>query len=262
MIFRGKEASYDFPGVETLPVLLSFPEPVMVAHYIAYRHAAAVAEADDEAGAAQLMRIYRGALAVAETTLDEGVDDTAVSDDNGETAVLTLDATDPGDDQLPLNYARWVADCAEQVIGPLINVESVAQITVRRANSRHTSPTFTTTDDDIPRLLPGLAEYSGRVTFHEPLTASIYRSWVKASRILPGYERGAFENSHFMRNLRAAVPLVKEWDVPGVAWKDVSRHNWQRVPLAAASFLLETADVYLSKRMAIKKSHGKLAQLR
>lgn len=262
MIFRGKEASYDFPGVETLPVVLSFPDPIMVAHYVAYRTASAASETDDEAAGGQLMRIYRGVLAVTETTLDEEENTAVSADDDGETAVLSLDATDPNDPELPLNYVRWVADCAEQVIAPLINVESVAQITVRRANGRHISPVFTTTDEDIPRLLPGLTAYSGSIRFHEPLTAAVYREWVKASRILPGYERGAFENSHFMRNLRAAVPLVREWDVPGVAWKDISRHNWHNVPLVVASFLIEAADVYLSKRMSVKKSQGKLAQLR
>jgi hypothetical protein len=238
------------------PFLLKFPNPLTVGDYKAwYRKLFELDESlnkeDVENGV--LLRQYKAAWAITQR-VPLPLPDNAQPPEAP--PAFTLADLEPDNVELPLTAVSWVTDCADEALGLQLRIEDVASVIKRRQASKHTSPVFAIDDPEIGPLFPDLAQYSGGVTFHTGLTKTVYRAYDKARQIDPAFEVTDIENTHFMRQLRAAIPLVKEWQIEGVPWKLAKNDRGDGLPLVLASFLIEAADIYLSKRINLKKLRG------
>jgi len=248
----------DYPGLNAVLARLSFPNPFELGDYVTWFHALEMRrelETDDVDNDA-LIREYRAAMAVA--TLEaiepdaDADEETAVPDENSDS--FNLSDVDPDDEELPMAFLTWVTDCADRCFGRQLIIEPLQATLARRQASTHTSAVFRT--EQTLSLFPDLVAFPGIISFKGPFTKKAYRQWNKARRILPKYDPRDVENSVFLRQWRAAVTLIDKWDVDGVPWQLVKRNDGYGVPLVVASWVVEAADTYLSKRINLKKMLG------
>lgn len=254
-IFNSTEADYpDVPDME--PFNLTFPSPMTLGDYKKWYRA--LFKKDEELGAddvenGQLMRLYKATWAITQRELLPLPDDAQPPD---EPPPFTLADLEPDNKELPMTAVSWVTDCADWAFGMQVRVEDANAVLLRRLASTHTSPTFPTDDPEIIKFFPDLELYPGTVTFHPMLTKTVYRAYDKARRILDKFPPNDIENTFLLRQFRAAIPLVKDWNVPGVPWNLAKNNYGEQLPLVLVSFLVEAADTYLSKRMNLKKLRG------
>lgn len=156
------------------------------------------------------------------------------------------------EDGLSMALVSFLADAADDLIGPQIVVETLPALEARRAAAPpHPSPTFTT--DEFVGLLPPLAEYAGSsVTFASSLTAGLYRSWNNGIAIPHKSDPRDIRNSPLARQYRGAPPLIDKWEVTGVE-RGLLTGQGDRVPLVIVSWLVECVDIYLGARLNQKK---------
>lgn len=156
------------------------------------------------------------------------------------------------EDSLSMALVSFLADAADDLIGPQIVVETLPALEARRAAAPpHPSPTFTT--DKFVDLLPPLADYAGSsLTFAANLTAGLYRSWNKEVAIPPKSDPRDLRNSPLARQYRGALPLIDKWEVAGVE-RGLLTGQGDRVPLVIVSWLAECVDIYLGARLNQKK---------
>lgn len=254
-IFHSKDCPYpDVPEMDSF--LLQFPNPVTVGDYKKWYRK--LFELDDSLNKEDvengvLLRQYKAAWAITRRVLAPLPDDAQPPQ---EPPAFTLADLEPDNKDLPLTAVSWVTDCADEALGLQLRIEDVSSVIKRRQASKHTSPLFAVDDPEIAPLLPDLAQYNGSVTFHPTLSKSVYRAYDKARQVLATFPPNDVENTPFMRQLRAAVPLVQDWAIEDVPWKLVKNDGADGLPLVLASFLIEAADIYLSKRINLKKLRG------
>lgn len=229
----------DYPGVAAVPMALTFPHPVTWGDYARWARKMAEVEGDD------ILRLYHAALAVA--TLEDVPQEPAGDDEPG----FTSDDLDPDDDALPMAFVSWVNECAELAIGNQLLVGGLQEVTVRRKLLPQDPATFHTAD--FLRLLPDLEAYPGSVTFHDPFTAGAYKRWQTAIRLLPKYAPNDPANGVMARQFRGALGLVQSWDIEGTDWGAI-RRQMDTVPLVLISFLVEAADIFITRRLNRKKA--------
>jgi hypothetical protein len=250
-----------------------FPRPFTVGDYRRWFGAMRLtdeAEGDELTDRAIFLRQYRGALAVAKVTplAVEEAEETAVSptlpgdEDDEFTAryeayenrpYKPLDTAVIGDDDgdLPITWASFLVEAAEAYIGPKIIVGPIQDVVKRRQAVKHPYPIFQ--HDFCLDLLPDMAEYKGWVLYRDPLTKSGYRRYTKAIAALDGLDPRDINNSLLLRQLRGAAALVSQFKFKGLNWHELIADDFERMPLELASFLVETCDVFLAKRMSAKK---------
>lgn len=245
----------DVPDMD--PFSLSFPNPMTLGDYkkwyrVLFQKDPEVDKDDVENG--ELLRLYKATWAITKREPLPLPDDATPPETP---PLFTLADLEPDNAELPITAVSWVTDCADEAFGMQVRVEDTNAVLIRRLASKHTSPTFHTDDPAISRLFPDLELYPGTVQFHPMLTKTVYRAYDKARQLLDKYPANDIENTFLLRQFRAAIPLVKEWDVPGVPWKLVKNEYGEGLPLVLASFLVECADVYLSARLNLRKLRGK-----
>lgn len=253
--FNSVDCPYpDVPHME--PFTLQFPNPMTLGDYKKwYRRLFEIDETlnDGDVDNGVLLRQYKAAWAITER-VPVLLDDDAQPSETP--PPFTLADLEPENKDLPLTAVSWVTDCADDAFGFQIRVEDTASVIKRRQLSKHTAPTFRTDDPEIAPLFPDLAQYSGSVTFHPMLTKTVYRAYDQARQIVKAHPANDIENSFLMRQFRSAIPLVKDWSIDGVPWKLAKNGGGDGLPLVLASFLVEAADIYLSKRINLKKLRG------
>lgn len=253
--FNSVDCPYpDVPDME--PFLLQFPNPMTLGDYKTwYRKLFELDETlnDGDVDNGVLLRQYKAAWHITKRVPVPLADDAQPPETP---PPFTLADLEPDNKELPLTAVSWVTDCADEAFGLQIRIEDVASVIKRRQASKHTSPTFNLNDPEIAPMFPDLAQYRGSVTFHPMLTKTVYRAYDKARQIVDAHPVNDIENTHFMRQFRAAIPLVKDWRIEGVPWKLAKNDGGDGLPLVLASFLIEVADIYLSKRINLKKLRG------
>ena len=244
----------DVPDMD--PFTLIFPHPMTLGDYKKWYRVLFQKDPDvdnDDVENGELLRLYRAAWAISQREPIPLPDDAQPSETP---PPFTLADLEPDNAELPLTAVSWVTDCADEAFGMQVRVEDANAVLIRRLASKHTSPTFRTDDPAIIRLFPDLEQYPGTVQFHPMLTKTVYRAYDKARQMLDKYPANDIENTFLLRQFRAAIPLVKDWDVPGVPWSVVKNGHGEGLPLVLASFLVESADTFLSKRINLKKLRG------
>lgn len=151
---------------------------------------------------------------------------------------------------LPLPFASFVVEAAEQYIGGQLIVEGDQARLQRRLEETYDKPVFRY--DHCLHLLPGMTAWRGYVVYQSPVSSTLYREWSKICDRIKGDPRD-INNHRFMRAIRAAGYLVKEFKFEGLDWQTVKANDYANLPLIVASFLVETADIYLSRRVTLKK---------
>lgn len=255
-----------YPDLAFSMAEVSFPQPFTVGDYRRWFRAMKLHdEADGELGERQLfMRQYRGALAVAKVTpLETEPPVMSVSPDHDEYTAdysvfdnrpynpVDLRLIDPKEGDLPVSFASFLVEAAETYIGPKIIVTPLQDVVKRRQESKHRYPVFQ--HDFCLDLLPDMAGYRGFVLYRDPLTRSAYRRYTKAVAVRDGVDARDIDNSVLLRQLRGAVALVEQFKFKGLVWSELTADDCERMPLELASFLIETCDVFISKRMSAKK---------
>lgn len=258
-----------YPDLAFSMAEVAFPQPFTVGDYRRWFRAMKLhEEGDGELGERQVfLRQYRGALAVATITpLETEPPVTAVAGpspdsdefiadyspfDNRPYTPLDLRLIDPDEGDLPVSFASFVVEAAEEYIGPKIIVTPLQEVVKRRQESKHRYPVFQ--HDFCLDLLPDMAGYKGYVLYHDPLTRNAYRRYTKAIAVRDGVDPRDIDNSLLLRQLRGAVALVEQFKFRDLKWNELTANDCERMPLELASFLVETCDVFLSKRMSAKK---------
>lgn len=231
-------SDYDgYPDIEDLPARITFPDPFRLSDWKGYIRALRLTLKDqDEFEQLDELRQFRAALAVGELTEVPADKQTAV---------------DPDSNDLIMSFVKWINDVADVYILPMLIVEGEAQTIARRQMQAHHGPTFNTAD--FIHLLPGLAAYPGTVTF-KALDKHAYRAWKKAQVVNDKKARSDVDNSEFVRFWRSALALVESWHVEGITLAEAKSNDGEGTPLVLVSWLLETCDIYLSRRLGLKVS--------
>lgn len=256
-IFNSTEATYpDVPDME--PFDLIFPNPMTLGDYKKWYRVLFQKDPDvdkDDVENGQFMRLYKATWAITQRELIPLPEDAQPPETP---PPFTLADLEPDNKELPMTAVSWVTDCADLAFGMQVRVEDANAVLLRRLASTHTSPTFRTDDPEMLRMFPDLEQYPGTVQFQPMLTKSVYRAYDKARQILDKFPPNDIENTFLLRQFRAAIPLVAGggWQIEGVPWSLVKNNHGDGLPLVLASFLVESADVYLSKRMNVKKLRG------
>lgn len=243
MTFATAEYAAYYPELEAYPGHVAFPQPFTFGDYKKWFRLALpsnrnLAQLPDPFEL--LMQQYKAAFAiVAEWEIENCTRQEADPNANSE-------------DALSMALVSFLADAADDLIGPRIVVETLPALEARRAAAPpHPSATFTT--DEFIDLLPPLAEYAGSsITFAASLTAGLYRSWTKEVAIHPKSDPRDIRNSPLARQYRGALPLIDKWDVAGVE-RGLLTGQGDRVPLVIVSWLVECVDIYLGARLNQKK---------
>ena len=242
------------PGLASLPAQLLFPSPFTLGDYLKWERAVFPIDApdkdDDELDVDDLlmMRQYRGAMAVGTLEPVDGVDLEA-PDGPGS---VSLANSDPSDDDLPIVLVGWVNACAGEYIGCKVIVQHINDVRARRHAWKSFSPKFEALA--WYEMLPDLVRYPGAsITFKEPLGKAAYRAWRRAMRVRGNLDARDPENRTLARQWRAAVTLIDKWDVKGVPWDVVKKGDGYGVPLEVASWVVDAADTFLTKRLNPKK---------
>jgi hypothetical protein len=198
-------------------------------------------------------RLYRGATAVG--TLEvTGLPDTAVAAYVG---------ADPND-ALDVTLMEWVNECFERYMGDLIPTRPWAELVAESLTTPLTGHSF-----EVAAFVdefPALSGFTGHIAFPKHLTAGGKRAWEKGLALLESADAGHVDNTLFLRQYRAALQLLDEAQVMGLregedtAVAYTARSTWRdpkQVPLVLVSFLVRSADIYLTVRSDPKKLRQK-----
>ena len=264
-VFYTKDYEDRFPDLRFFMAEVSFPTPFTVGLYRKWYRALRLGEEPDSVtDAVILLRQYEAALAVCDVTAveptekepvkEEGDDDPYLVEIDEEPvgrAALDLTIIDPKNPGLPLSFVSFLVAVADEYIGPKISVETMAALKERRLQENYRSALFRF--DHCP-MFPDMWTLKGYVKYRDPLTSAAYKSWVKAREINDRLSPRDVDNSPFLRQLRGAAVLVQKFHFKGLRWEQVTADDFENMPLHLASFLVETADVFLSRRMTLKNS--------
>lgn len=279
-VFNTSDFLEQFPELVAFSATVEFPYPFTVGDYKTWQRATSATSKgkkkkrrENDINKLVFWAEFRGAMAVCEVlptpnadVSDGEIDDdeiTAVSDDVSDdefdidlsSTSLAPSALDYAllfdEDTVPLSFASFLRIVADSYIGPQLVVETPQVTLQRRSNNSYQFPAFKTQYD--LDLLPDMKEYKGFVVYNNPLTTEVYRKWARVVKRHVSSDSQDVDNSLLMRSLRGAASLVKEFKIQGLSWEALRANDFDTMPLIVASWLIETADVFLSRRMTLKK---------
>lgn len=271
-MFDTQDYLQQFAGLGQHMGRIEFPTPFTVGDYRRWFEAAREQRTDeteiDDVDELVFVRQYRGAMAVGTVypySEDDLVWQVHTHDVDGEVDEFTLPKTavfpardqaidlglvDAAYDDVPMPWMSFVVTACEEHLNSRLIVETDQQRVARRTGSNEQGHAFQ--HDYCLGLLPAMADHRGYVVFREPLTKSVYKKWRKEFKIDPKKDPRGAANSWRMRALAGAVTLVKEFKFRDLDWREITADKCEKMPLEIASFLTETAGVYLSRRLTAK----------
>jgi hypothetical protein len=210
------------------------------------------------------LRLYRGALAVGEL-------ETAGDLTPDQTAPYLADGSP--NDELNVTVQEWVNGCMETYLAEQIPTRPWAEILRDVGGNVLAGPVVNV--EALVGEFPALAAFTGFVAFPPQLTAGGKRAWDKGVSLLDKAEAGHVDNTLFLRQYRAALQLVDKLKVspvglnadgsrmvePSEPYAEAVWRDPERVPLVLASFLVRSADGYLTARTDPKKLRGTFASI-
>lgn len=260
----------EFAALDQHMGTLTFPTPFTVSDYRKWFDAAqSLRDEDaniDEVDDLVFVRQYRGAIAVADVRpyesdslspylhqLDtDDIDEFTIPVNYGRERQQSIDVglIDAAYDDVPMPWMAFVVSAAEDYMGRLLISETDQQRLARR--NTNTSQANAFQHDCCVDLLPAMGDHRGYIVFREPLTKSAYKKWRKAFKGNPKKDPRGVDNSWRMRALAGAVTLVQDFKFRDLDWNEITADKCAAMPLEIASFIIETAGTFLSRRLTVK----------